>query len=235
MENCLRELEAIMIAIKWGLQDNSVKDNQDLLVWTDNTNCMYNLNRKRSGWRMRQRVKEILQFLKQHRIRLECRHIAGEDNKTADALSRLCPGGRYHLKEGVVAAIEQALGVVAEVDLFADRRNTQKQRYWTLESDSKAEGRNAWDMPTWKSSVCLIHPPIPLIVRALVRVRDDKATAILIAPAWWGMPWTNLLKTMMVKSYLIGKSQEVLIMEKAMLRSGSALPLGNPAAYLVQG
>jgi hypothetical protein len=135
-------------------------------------------------------IKEILSFLKERKIRLHCKHIAGEENKMADSLSRLCPGGQYHLKAGALDRVEKALGIVTEIDLFANRRNTQKKTYWTLEKDNKAEGRNASNRSTWKGKLCLVHPPIPLIVSALQRIATDKATAIVIA------------------SYVIGKCQE---------------------------
>jgi hypothetical protein len=116
---------------------------EGITIWTDNTNCEYNLNRRKAGWRMHAGIKEILSFLKERKIRLHCKHTAGEGNKMADSLSRLCPGGQYLLKGGVLNRVEKALGIVTEVDLFANRRNTQKKTYWTLEKDTKAEGRNA--------------------------------------------------------------------------------------------
>ena len=83
---------------------------------------------------MRAAVKAFIAWLKQKRIRLSCRHIRGEENEVADALSRLSASGNYQLKSGVLAEAERQLGAKAEVDLFATHDNRQTVRYCTVEA-----------------------------------------------------------------------------------------------------
>lgn len=41
----------------------------------------------------------------------------------------------------------------------------------------------------WSKRTCLIHPPGVLLPRILKKIREDEATALLIAPNWSGQPW----------------------------------------------
>jgi hypothetical protein len=233
----MRELMAVVHVIINGVQRGWIMEGTDVLVRTDNTNVVYNLNRKRSGWRMRKALKEFLIRLKEKRIRVECLHIPDEENGVADSLSRLARSGDYGLKRGVLAEAERQLGVTADVDLFACAVNTQKERYWTLEKDRKAEGRNALAADyNWTEGVMLIHPPIALLMRCLMKIRQDCATAILIAPNWRGAIWMEMLRKMTMKQpVILGICMEVLEMGPSMKDTGALLPPGELAAYLVQG
>jgi hypothetical protein len=50
--NCMRELMAVVHVIINGVQRGWIMEGTDVLARKDNTNVVYNLNRKRSGWRM---------------------------------------------------------------------------------------------------------------------------------------------------------------------------------------
>jgi hypothetical protein len=212
--NCMRELAAIVAALRKGLQKRLVKVGDDIIIFTDNTNCSYNINRKRAGWRMRQAVKRLMVWLKQNNMRVRCEHIPGEQNVTADSLSRLSASGDYSLRPGVLDRIQTALGVSAEVDLFASNHNRQCRLYATAETtkqqDTDVIARNAWTIP-WSNWTALIHPPIPLIIRCLTKIRLERATAIVITPHWRGASWTHAMKQLTVKGPIVlGKSQDLL-------------------------
>jgi hypothetical protein len=238
MENCMRELNAVILAMEEGFRRGIIVEGMDVRIRSDNTNVCYNVNRKRSGWRMRKRVKELLNWLKERRIRVWCKHIAGEKNRLADSLSRLSRSGDYTLKAEILERAEKELGVEAEVDLFARRANRKKERYCTLdEHDDKAEAIDAMDMDTWSGFVSLVHPPIPMLTAVLAKLNRSKATAIVICPNWNGCVWSPMLRKMMVtgKKVILGKSSEVLVMGARMKKTQAALPPGMLAAYLVQG
>jgi hypothetical protein len=69
----------------------------------------------------------------------------------------------------------------------------------------------------------------------LVKIRDEKATAVVIAPAWKGMIWTALIRAMTLRKTMIGPSDVVLEMGPQMRRSGAKLPPGKLEAVLVNG
>ena len=50
----------------------------------------------------------------------------------------------------------------------------------------------------WSQWTSLIYPPIVLLNRILLKIRQDRATALVIAPAWAGQPWYPTLLEMLV-------------------------------------
>jgi hypothetical protein len=237
--NCLRELAAIALALRKGVQKQLVKRGEDVIVYTDNTNCQYNINRKRAGWRMRKEIKRLMKWLKENQIRIHCEHIRGEMNVTADSLSRLSVSGDYSLRPGLLAQIETALDVSVEVDLFATKRNRQCRRYATAETvdpeDDEVLARDAMSIP-WTSWTALIHPPIPMITRCLTKVRLDRATAVLVIPHWRGAPWKHMLKQLTVRGPIIlGMAEELLQAGPGMQTQNASLPPGLLSCVLVNG
>lgn len=239
--NCLRELNAVVIAVQRAVQKGQIVEDEDVLVFTDNTNVEYNLNRKRAGWRMRAAVKHFVKWLKQKRIRVQCRHVKGELNTTADALSRLSRSGDYRLAGGVLEQIEDALDTTADVDLFATAQNTQCTRYVTVE-DVEPDGvtiiaRDAMTIP-WTGWTALVHPPIPMLARCLAKICRDGTRAILVCPRWRGAPWMHALRAIAVtKPIVLGKAADVLIAGPSMTAPGAraSLPPGAMMAVLLQG
>ena len=57
---------------------------------------------------------------------------------------------------------------------------------------------------SWSKWTCLIHPPVVLLPRALRKIREDQATAVLlIAPNWTKQPWFPDLIQMLVDRPLL--------------------------------
>ena len=239
MINCMRELTAVVRVTQRAIKHRLINDGDDILVYSDNTNVVYDLDRKRAGWRMRPLIRTFLRFLQQKRIRLRCKHVRGEENVVADALSRLSTSGDYGLKPGVLAETETRLGATAEIDLFATARNKQTHYYCTVETaDENDEYVIARDAMTisWTGRTTLIQPPIPLLAAALNKVYRQQATAIVIAPRWRGAPWMHLIRQMAVsKPIVLGSCDEVLEMGPGMRASRAALPPGDLMAVLVKG
>jgi hypothetical protein len=239
----VRELKAIILLVVISVRRGWVKEGSDVLIHTDNTNCEYNLRRKRSGWRMRRRIRAFMTWLAERRIRLDAEHIPGLENGKADSLSRLAKSGDYSLKPGVLAAAERQLGVRAAFDLFATRLNAQTAAYCTPRLDGKAlkirvvQVRSALRIADWATlGVVLAHPPIRVIPRTLAKIRQDRAKAILIAPFWPGAIWNGALQSMIVRGPVtLGACEEVLQPGPTMQRKDYALPPGELAAYLLQG
>ena len=72
-----------------------------------------------------------------------------------------------------------------QVDLFASTINNQLLRYVSRYPDPGSLATDAFllDCSQWTVS---IHPPIVLIPRMLLQMRQNKATGLMIAPAWQG-------------------------------------------------
>lgn len=70
---------------------------------------------------------------------------------------------------------------VPEVDLFASLLNHQLPLYVSRQPDLGATALNALQLD-WSQRMSFIHPPVVLLPRILQKVRNDKATALLVAP-----------------------------------------------------
>jgi hypothetical protein len=236
--NCCRELAAVVISVQRALKKRLITEGEDIIVHTDNTNVQYNLDRKRSGWRMRPMVKDFLRWLRSKAIRLRAVHVKGERNCTADSLSRLSKSGDYSLRAGVLAEIEKQVGVRAQIDLFATTQNAQCRRFATVENvevDGRTVlARNAMTIP-WTGWTALVHPPIPLLPRVLAKIRRNGTTAILVAPYWQGSSWMPIVREMRSSPrIMLGKCEDLLQMSTQMRESRAALPPGMLMTCLLQ-
>jgi hypothetical protein len=192
---------------------------------------------------MRSTVKSFMVWLTEKRIRLDCMHIPGVENTKADSLSRLSKNGDYSLRAGVLAKVERSLGVKAEIDLFAHANNTQNPIYCTPKHDRNAlqikgvQVRSAFHIQSWNHfGVVLAHPPIPLIPQTLAKIRQDRATAILITPMWAGAEWAATCRQLTVRGpVILGSCEETLQKGPTMLQKDFSLPPGTLAAWLLQG
>jgi hypothetical protein len=79
----------------------------------------------------------------------------------------------------------------------------------------------------WPSDrVLLIHPPIPLILKALRKFEKEGSTAVVVVPDRKGQIWTPLLKRMSVQKLILGDAEFVL--EKGPdMKKELSLPPGN--------
>jgi hypothetical protein len=123
--------------------------------------------------------------------------------------------------------------VKREINWFVNKINKQHKQYCTLANDKGAAGRDALQQD-WSKKLGLLHPPIPMIIRCLQKVKDEQASAVLIAPGWLGMLWTPLLQELTVNKVILGSAAQTLQMGTAMRRNGGQLPPGQMIAYLIR-
>jgi hypothetical protein len=84
-----------------------------------------------------------------------------------------------------------------EVDLFASRLTHQVESYVSRFPDPGAIAVDAFlqDWSRWKS---FIHHPVNLLLRIVKKIRDEGASALVIAPNWPNVPWYPQLAQMLV-------------------------------------
>jgi hypothetical protein len=68
----------------------------------------------------------------------------------------------------------------------------------------------------------------------LRKFQEEGKIAILIAPSWNSQVWTDLLEKITISTIPLGKSENVLIPGKAMIKRDFHLPPGNLNAYLLR-
>jgi hypothetical protein len=236
------ELRAVEKALRFGMATGEIRRGDDVWLRSDSTTVVFNVNRQAAGINLRPALRSLLRFAEENEIRLRAEHVPGVQNLLPDALSRLSPSGDYSLRAGILDKALKKLGVQIDIDWFANRKNRQHERYCTLAIDKHAavlqpNGRPARDAmaQNWSALLGLLHPPIPMFVRCLRKVRAEHATAVLIAPDWRGQVWTPMLRLMTMKAVTLGTAAATLQMGAEMRKKGGSLPPGKIAAYLISG
>jgi hypothetical protein len=167
-------------------------------------------------------------------MQMRASHLPGVQNDIADSLSRLSRSGDYSLDQAVYLRGIRKLRVRPEIDLFANRTNRKCSRYVTAEKDADAVGRDAFSLD-WRNSFFLIHPPIPIILKCLRKIIQDRTRAVLILPAWEGQSWYDLLHRVTIRFINLGRSVDILQPGSRMIANGTQLPPGTLLMCHVDG
>ena len=161
-----------------------------LLLQMDNTTAVPYIN-KRGGTKSDQLTYlalEIWKLCQSHKISVVAQYLPGLENVEADAESRQMNARiEWTLAKHLFVKI-QTRYYIPKVDLFAFRLNHQVPMYVARRSDPGAMAIDAFTLD-WSKWTSFIHPPIVLLNRVLLKIRQDRATALLVAPAWVGQPW----------------------------------------------
>ena len=81
----------------------------------------------------------------------------------------------------------RVLQVRPTLDVFASRETARLERYMTWYPDSQAVAQDAMLHP-W-DEMSYLFPPVPLMVKVLRLVREQKISALLVCPKWPSALW----------------------------------------------
>ena len=194
----------------------------------DNTTTIAYIN-KMGGTRsirMLEVAKELWQYCMSKEIMLTAEHLKGANNQIADRESRIYKdSSNWMLDKSVFRQLERVMGVT-HIDLFADRTNTQKHLYVSWKPDPFAIATDAFTI-TW-NQVSYAFPPFCLIGRCLAKIRQDKATVIMVTPIWQTQAWyTELLGLSVEDPIMLPPKDNLLIsptgLAHPLLESGLSL------------
>ena len=144
--------------------------------------------------RCNEQAREIWDFCEKRDIWLSVAHIPGVENVDADHESRqFTENTEWELNPEIFEMICDKWGS-PDVDLFASRLNKKVESYASWIPDHGASFVDAFSVNWSQFNLCYIFPPFRLVNRCVRKVRDEGARAIVIAPAWPGQPWYNVLK-----------------------------------------
>ncbi|KAA6374120.1 MAG: hypothetical protein EZS28_030352 [Streblomastix strix] len=110
------------------------------MIETDITIACFSIAKAKAKWHLKKAIDLILQIEEENGWILTIRHIAGKQNKEADALLRLSMAGDYSIRKEVLEEVLKEWQVEITVDLFKARNYAEHKRYYTLVKDKKAEG-----------------------------------------------------------------------------------------------
>ncbi len=198
------ELEAVFLALK---EFQAQLERQHVLIRTDNTSVVAYINRQ-GGVRSKALCKQaamLLLWADSRLLSIRATHIPGLLNRGADMLSRRrIPQGEWRLHPESVRMVWNLYGE-AEVDLFATSENAHCPSFFSL-SHSPLEG----DALTarWPTARLYAFPPIKILPLVLCKIREERASVILIAPNWPNQPWFPDLTELLIAPPLADSGQE---------------------------
>ncbi|KAH7823638.1 uncharacterized protein MONOS_14274 [Monocercomonoides exilis] len=171
-------------------QDIAKLSERKVLIRSDNTSVVYNINRWGAGKNLRPLLKEIRKLVESQGIQVKAVHIAGKRNVEADALSRLEQSRDYEIKNQALQMALSSLRIKPTLDAFDSAKNRKLQRWCGPGSRLRLDGQS---YPR-KGKVVQSHPPIPLILRTMRKVLKERAKMILLIPYWKNQIWSKTLQ-----------------------------------------
>ncbi len=206
-----------------------------LLLRSDNSTCVFDIRKWRGAPNLLPQLRKLHSLLEEMGLVVKTSHIAGLKNTTADALSRLERSGDYSIRQEVLDLLCTVMEIKPTLDPFSSLSNHKCQRFWTRSPEEKASGTDGMTAQWSGELMTLLHPPIPLILPALKKTREEKAQALLLLPDWRGQAWEPMIQEMAVREIHLGPAEEILIPGEAMTAAGMSLPPGGYRAVLVNG
>ena len=139
-------------------------------------------------------------------------HIAGVCNIVADKESR-----NFHIQntEWTVESLRlhkalNELEFAPEIDLFASRINNQFVTYCSYRPDPGVTIVDAFSI-SWADFHFYCFPPFSCILRVLQKIKQDKATGVIVVPQWPRHTWYSVVMTMLVLPPILLKSSPKLL------------------------
>ncbi|CAB3993566.1 reverse transcriptase [Paramuricea clavata] len=140
-------------------------------------------------------AQELWDYALQNQISLTAEYLLGESNHEADWESRHYQDpSDWKLNPHVFQTLNTQWGPL-EIDLFANRLNTQMKSFVSWFPDPFATATDAFQIP-WSDLKGYCFPPFSLICRCLAKVRKNMATIVMVTPAWPRQAWYPVLLEM---------------------------------------
>ena len=184
----LLEMRAVLLPLR---HFQEVIQRQSLLIATDNTIVVVYLQNQGGthSFSLYLLCREIMLLCDTLQTVLTVRHVPGNQNLIADALSR------FHVPVNTEWELHpvnfQAITLIWDrflIELFATSLNYTLETFVSSVPDQKAWAVDAMTI-SWKPMFNYIFPPFRLLHRILHKIREDGCKTILIAPAWPRQSW----------------------------------------------
>ena len=173
---------------------------KSVMVATDNTSCVAYLNKLggTKSAKLQELTVQILSWCQDRGITLRARHIPGKYNVISDQLSR--QGQIISTEWSIHPSVIQAIKTTWEmpmIDLFATRYNNKLPTYFSPIPDQLAMGVDAMSQ-SWEGMIAYAYPPQAILMKVLQKIRQEKCTVYLIAPAWSSRSWYPTLLSLLI-------------------------------------
>ncbi|KAA6367703.1 MAG: hypothetical protein EZS28_036770 [Streblomastix strix] len=151
--------------LKHDIQYYSASANlQQLFVVQRGMNKIQCCRKQEAAGRITQMITHILNWAEVKDIQLQTIYIPCASNSTAESLSRLTRSGHYSIAQVRAQQVMKMLGIHAQIDAFATRRNKVFKTYRSPRQNNRVMARDGLTID-WNEQIAWLHPPIPLIGR----------------------------------------------------------------------
>ena len=212
-----------------------VPPNSSILIRSDNTTTVNYLRNEGGKFpHLTAVATQIIEYCMQHHINMEVEHIPGEENTTADLLSRKRYSHQdWRLNPTSFQHLCHWLNRKPSVDLFASRTNNQVPAYISRFPDPTAIATDAFQQNWSRFPLCYANPPFILLSRVIAKIRRDKATVALIAPVWRSAPWyPDLLRLAQGRILPLPSSNDLFLPASTQHQRPIRAPTWHCAAFL---
>ncbi|CAD6234371.1 GSCOCG00001862001-RA-CDS, partial [Cotesia congregata] len=170
----------------------------EILLRIDNTTAIAYIN-KAGGIkypRLSELARSIWQWCESRNIWVVASYIPSKLNVEADRASRQVNlDTEWELSQTVFQKVLGCYGPFS-IDLFASRVNKKCSRFCSRYPDPDAELVDAFTF-SWRSEEFYAFPPFALILPALRKIINDKASGVLVVPHWPAQPWYPLFTSIL--------------------------------------
>lgn len=205
-----------LLAVKFGLEKLASKtQNSQILLRIDNTTAIAYVNRMGSVKysNFNDLAREIWQWAEKRRNFLRASYIPSEENCEADALSRIKnEDTEWEIAEWAVTRIFNRFGK-PKIDLFATCENKKCDLFCSRYPSPEAWAIDAFTV-NWSELDFYAFPPFAMILKVLAKIKQDKATGIIIIPHWINQPWFPLFKELLTSEPISFQPNKFLLLSK---------------------
>lgn len=190
-----------------------------ILLRIDNTTAISYINRMGGVQfpHLTNITQQLWQWCETRNIMVHADYIRSADNIIADAESRKShPDIEWEISNNAYSRITRYFGTPS-IDLFASRTNHKCEIYVSWQRDPDAYAINAFTL-SWNDLDFYAFPPISIILKALRKIINDKATGLVVVPQWPTQPWYPLFKSLLISKPLILHSHSDLIISRCRQR-----------------
>ena len=198
-----------------------------ILLYTDNTSCMFVINKYSSrSPALMMEYRRLYALMRSNNNSIVARHIRTGDNVLADDLSRASDRNEYSWDPALVAAAAAEWQLEFSHDRFASDlchqpAIPQYDTRWGSDHGSTMDTfTTAWTGVNWWT------PPIALLADVLAKIVHESSRGVVLAPVWPAAPWFRKLQAVTIGWLPVNVAASLVVV---VTNKAQAEPLSNRA------